>query len=113
MISLPVDDLPEPDRRSLENLLGHPLQSDQQVFVMVFSAGQVPDKAAREAAAERIRSTLADIDQYQKADGITGEEVDEAIVPTLDEEYIRQGLEVARGQIARTVSNAEGPSKGR
>jgi hypothetical protein len=40
MISLPVHDIPEPDRRSLENLLGHPLETDQQVFVMVFSAGE-------------------------------------------------------------------------
>ena len=30
MISLPVNAIPEPDRRSLENLLGHPLQANQQ-----------------------------------------------------------------------------------
>jgi hypothetical protein len=29
MISVPVNDIPEHDRRSLENLLGHPLSADQ------------------------------------------------------------------------------------
>jgi hypothetical protein len=76
MISLPVHDIPEPDRRSLENLLGHPLESGQQVFVMVCSAGKLADDVTRRAAADRIRSTLASIDQHRAANGIADEEFD-------------------------------------
>jgi hypothetical protein len=79
MISFPVRDIPEPDRRSLENLFGHPLEADQQVFVMVCSAGQVPDEGTRRAAAERIRRTLADADRHRVANGVAEDELDAAI----------------------------------
>ena len=79
MISLPVTDIAEPDRRSLENLLGHPLAADQQVFVMVFSAGRVPDQATRRAAAESIRHTLEIVDQRRAERGVTEEEVDATV----------------------------------
>ena len=84
MISLPVNDIPEPDRRSLENLLGHPLSADQQVFVMVFSAGMVADDQTRRAAAERIRHTLDEVDRRRAAQGITDEEVDAAVDEAMD-----------------------------
>jgi len=87
MISLPVNEIPDPDRRSLENLLGHPLQANQQVFVMVLPTGQAPDKATRRAAAESIRRTLAEVDQYRAAHGITDEEVDAAIDEAM--QYVR------------------------
>lgn len=79
MISLPVNDLPEPDRRSLENLLGHPLEADQQVFVLVFSAGQVSDSATRRAATQNIRSALDKADHHRTVRGITDDEVDAAL----------------------------------
>ena len=79
MISLPVNDIPEPDRRSLENLLGQPLESDQQVFVMVLSAGQTPDEATRRAAADSIRRTLEQVDQHRAAQDTTDDEFDAAV----------------------------------
>jgi hypothetical protein len=79
MISLPVNAIPEPDRRSLENLLGHPLQANQQVFVMVCSAGQAADEGTRHAAAERIRCTLANIDRHRADNSIAEDQVDAAI----------------------------------
>ena len=79
MISLPVSDIPEPDRRSLENLIGHPLTSDQQVFVMVSSAGKVADDATRRAAVESIRRTLDKVDRHRAAHRIPDEEVDTAV----------------------------------
>jgi hypothetical protein len=87
MISLPVNDIPEPDRRSLENLLGHPLTADQQVFVMVYSAGTIADEQTRRAAAERIRHTLNEVDRRRAAQGITDEEVDADVDESM--EYIR------------------------
>lgn len=79
MISLPVHAIAEPERRSLENLLGHPLKTDQQVLVLVYSAGHEVDEATRRAAAERMRSTLAVIDQYRAANSIDDSEVEAAI----------------------------------
>jgi len=79
MISRPVSDLADADRRTLENLLGHELEASQQVFVMVFSPGQVPDRATRQAAAERIRRTLDEVDRHRAAQGVTDEEVDAAV----------------------------------
>lgn len=79
MISLPVHAIAEPERRSLENLLGHPLETDQQVLVLVCSAGRDVDEATRRAAAERIRSTLAAVDQHRAASSIDDSEVDAAI----------------------------------
>jgi len=71
IVSIPVNDISAPDRKSLENILGHPLASDQQVCVMVFSAATVPDAETRRAAAERIRSTLTEIDRRRTSDKIS------------------------------------------
>jgi hypothetical protein len=79
MVSFPVNDIPEPDRRSLENLLGRPLEADQQVFVMVCSAGEVADETTRRAAVERIRNTLTNVDRRRAANGVSDDEMDAAI----------------------------------
>jgi len=79
MITLLVNGLSEPDRRSLENLLGHPLAADQQVFVMVLSAGKVVDEATRRAAVHSIRRTLEKVDRHRVSSGITDEEIDAAV----------------------------------
>ncbi len=79
MITLPVNNIPEPDRRSLENLLGHSLAADQQVCVMVFSPSKIADDATRRAAVESIRRTLDSIDQHRTAHGIADDEVDAAV----------------------------------
>lgn len=63
----------------MENLLGHPLGADQQVMVMVFAAGKVPNEAARRAAAESIRRTLAEVDRHRVAHGITDDAADAAV----------------------------------
>jgi hypothetical protein len=91
MISLSVNDIPEPDRRSLENLLGQPLQVNQQVCVMVFSAGKVADDATRRAAAETIRGTLDKVDRHRTARGITDEEVDAAVDEAMEHIRPRSG----------------------
>jgi len=79
MISLSVNNIPEPDRRSLENLLGHSLAADQQVCVMVFSPSKVADDATRRAAVESIRRTLDEVDQHRLARGVSDNEVDAAV----------------------------------
>ncbi len=84
MISLPVNDIPEPDRRSLENLLGQPLQADQQVCVMVFSGGKIVDDSTRRAAVENIRHTLDKVDRRRAITNASDEEVDAAVDEALE-----------------------------
>ena len=91
MISLPVNNIPEPDRRSLENLLGHSLAADQQVCVMVFSPSKVADDATRWAAADSIRRTLDEVDQHRLSQGISETEVDEAVDEAMDQVRPRLG----------------------
>lgn len=81
---MPVNDIPEPDRRSLENLLGQPLQANQQVCVMVFSAGKVADDATRRAAVENIRRVLDQADRHRASHGIADEEVGAAVDEAMD-----------------------------
>jgi hypothetical protein len=85
MISLPVDEIPEPERRSLENLLGQPLEVDQQVCVMVFSAGKRVDDATRSAAVENIRRTLDKVDRHRAARRIADKEVDTAVEEAMEQ----------------------------
>jgi hypothetical protein len=91
VISLPVSNIPEPDRRSLENLLGHSLAADQQVCVMVFSPSQVADDATRRAAVERIRRTLDEVDRHRVTEGISDIEVDAAVDGAMDQVRPRPG----------------------
>jgi hypothetical protein len=79
MITRAVNDLPEPERRSLEHLLGCPLEANQQVFVMVLAAGETPDRETRRAAAESIRHTLAEVDQHRAKSGTSDDEFDAAV----------------------------------
>ena len=91
MVSLPVNDISEPDRRSLENLLGQPLAADQQVFVMVFAAGTTTDAETRRTAVENIRRTMEKVDQYQAARGIGDDQVEEAVNEAMDHVRPRRG----------------------
>jgi hypothetical protein len=91
MISLPVNDIPEPDRRSLENLLGQALQANQQVCVMVFSAGKVADAATRRAAVETIRGTLEKVDRHRANSGSADEETDAAVNEAMEQIRPRSG----------------------
>jgi NAD-specific glutamate dehydrogenase len=84
IISLPVNDIAELDRRSLEKLLGQPLQADQQVCVMVISASRVADDATRRAAVENIRRTLEQVDRHRAARRITDDELDAAVDEATD-----------------------------
>jgi hypothetical protein len=85
MISLLVYDIPEPERRSLENLLGQPLEADQQVCVMVISAGKCVDDATRRAAVENIRRTLDNVDRYRAARRIADKEVVTAVEEAMEQ----------------------------
>ena len=84
-----VNELPDSERRSLENLLGCELDADQQVCVMAFAPTQVPEENVRMEAIHRIRDRLDAIDRYQAAQRVEAKEVDAAIDEAMDRERLR------------------------
>ena len=74
-----VSDIQSDKKRWLEDLLGQQIQGNQQVFIMVFTPGAVPDEATRQRAATGIRQTLDQARAHADAQGITDVEIDEAV----------------------------------
>lgn len=67
------------DRRSVEHLLGQPLQEDQEVYILAFKPGVVPDEATRRRALASMQQTFTRAEQHAQQQGITGAEIDEAV----------------------------------
>ena len=82
-----VKDIDAEQKRSLERLLGRPLADDEQIYVMAFKPGVIPDEATRRNALKRMQSTFEKVDEHVRAHGITPEEIDEAIDEAM--EHIR------------------------
>lgn len=84
-----MSDLAADDRRSVEHLLGRPLQEDQQVYVVAFTPGVVPDESTRKRALAGMRQAFAAAEQHAQAHGIEDTEIDAAVEEAL--EHIRYG----------------------
>jgi hypothetical protein len=84
-----VSEMTGDDRRSVENLLGHPLQEGQQVYILAFSPGVAPDESTRQWAQASMQQTFAKAEQHAQQQNVSEEEIDAA----LDEgmERIRYG----------------------
>jgi hypothetical protein len=74
-----VRNLQAPGKRLLEDMLGQPLQEDQQVFIMVLSPGTEPDEAARRQARMGLEAIFEKTATYAAAHGISDEEIEGAI----------------------------------
>ena len=74
-----VDDLAAPQRKIIEDLLGHQLASNQQVFIMAFSPGSVADDETRDAARARVQAKLSQAQRHAESNGITADEADAAV----------------------------------
>ena len=79
MVTHAVNDIPDAARRALEDLLGHHLEANQKVCVMVLPQTEEPDAEARAQAVERIRRRLSEIDKDMEARGVTTEEFNAAV----------------------------------
>lgn len=84
-----VNEIPEQEKRSLEDILGRPLQDHQQVLIMVLTPGIVPDEATRRQALARIEETFARADHHAGEHNITPDEADAAVEEAL--EHVRYG----------------------
>jgi hypothetical protein len=80
-----VSNLEGNGKRLLEDLLGHRLQDNQQVFIMVLSPGTEPNEAARREARLGVEATFRKTEAYAAEHGVSGDAIDAAI-----EEAMRQ-----------------------
>ena len=79
MTTLSVNQLPSGDRTTLEHLLGQPLTSEQQVFIMAFQPGVVGDEASLAAARAQLQETFAAQARRAAERGISTDEADAAV----------------------------------
>jgi hypothetical protein len=85
-----VTDLQGDKRTVLEGLLGQQLSENQQVFIMVFTPGVIPDDEVRQAAATRIEKALDESERQASARAVTAEEADAAVDEAIDHVRYRQ-----------------------
>jgi len=82
-----VKNLEANGKRLLEDILGHQLQENQQVFIMVFSPGAEPNDAACGHARAGLESTFAKTTAHAQQHGFADEEIDAAVLEAMD--YVR------------------------
>lgn len=76
-----VNEIAADEKKALEGMLGGPLSSDQQVFILTYTPGAPPDDDAQAAAKERLRKSLSA--SRAAADGISSSEADDAIAEAM------------------------------
>jgi hypothetical protein len=74
-----VTELLESDRRSLEHLLGAPLNTTQMVHIVAYTPDQEPDSATRARAAGEIERILDRGAANARSQGVTEAEIDNAV----------------------------------
>ena len=74
-----VNDLPAPERQTLEGILGQHLSSEQRVFIMTYTPNAVPEESVRSAARAGLQQTFDKVDQYAAEHGVTPEEAEAAV----------------------------------
>jgi hypothetical protein len=84
-----VNELSADQRRSLESLLGSPLELDQHVMVLAYTPGVLAAEMIRQAARNRIERTLLINHEVAAEQGVSAEEADEAIFEAL--RHVRRG----------------------
>ena len=84
-----VSDLTGDERRSVEHLLGQPLQENQQVYILAFTPGVVPDEKTCQRALTSMRQAFAAAERHAQAHGIDDSEFDAAVDEAL--EHVRYG----------------------
>jgi hypothetical protein len=81
---LSVSEMAGEDRRSVEHLLGRPLHDDQQLYILAFKPGTLPDEAARQRALASMQKAFAKSQQHAQQHGITDTQIDEAVDEATD-----------------------------
>jgi hypothetical protein len=88
MVSRNVNDIPEASRRSLESLLGYPLQGNQRVFIMVLDPASPPSDESRRSVAQGLRAIIDRAQRHADSSGFSDQEADAAVEEAM--EHIRR-----------------------
>jgi hypothetical protein len=74
-----VNDLPASARSVVENLIGHPLRDDQQLFMIAIDPLAEPPKAQRRAAWNELKGLFDVMHENVKQSGRSQEEIDQLV----------------------------------
>jgi hypothetical protein len=74
-----VSDLPEANRSAVEAIVGHPLRSDDVLYIATLRVETEPTAVERNAAWDELMSIIADTHQHVARSGMTPEQIDALI----------------------------------
>jgi hypothetical protein len=78
-----VNDIAADQKRALEVILGMPLGSNQQVFILAYTPGSLPDELARSEAKRQLEQTLGKNQVFAEERGIDSGEADGAVAEAM------------------------------
>jgi hypothetical protein len=81
---LRVRNLAGEDQRSVAHLLGRPLDDDQQLYILAFKPGTIPDEAARQRGLASMQEGFSKAQQHAQRHGVTESQIDEAVEEATD-----------------------------
>ncbi len=74
-----VSDLPETNRSVVEAIVGHPLRSDDVLYIATIRVENKPTSAERNAAWDELMSIIAETHQQAGNSGLSSEQIDALI----------------------------------
>ncbi len=74
-----VGDLSNPDRSAVENIMGHPLRDDQQLYIVVLDSAAEPAATERMSAWDDLQAIIADAKGNVRQSAESSEEIDRLI----------------------------------
>jgi hypothetical protein len=79
-----VKNLQASRKRLLEDVVGQPLQENQEVLIMVFSPGKLPDDVVRGKVRAELKATFEKTQAHAIEYAITDEEIEAALHEAMD-----------------------------
>jgi hypothetical protein len=81
-----VNNMGADEKKALEGMLGGSLSSDQQVFILAYTPGAIPDDASRAAAKERLQKAI--FSSHAASGSVLSSEADDAVAEAMA--YVRR-----------------------
>jgi hypothetical protein len=85
-----VKQLPSEEKRSLESIVGRPLEDGQQVFILAFTPGAIPSDRARQEAMAGLAQTWEKVGEHLQKHPTAEAEFDAAVEEAVNHVRRRQ-----------------------
>jgi hypothetical protein len=79
-----VNDIAAEEKRALEGILGGPLASDQQVFIVAYRPDVLPPEDVRVEAKIRLETVIARNQAFAQEQSVSAAEADAAVAEAMD-----------------------------